>query len=308
MAEGPRTALEELRRQHAALDRELRRLRPEYERLRQELVQARALLKKVEPKPTGVQLESEAFLMSELEVLTKSYEEQQETIQRLQQHLVEKEDANTVLMQESIKAKQVQALLRQEKELLAERARRADERLEAQQEALTKSEQRCKQLQELVARLQQDVQALQVLVEQHKRAAQTSSQNEVDARAQFQQLHEVYEKLKLQHEETQKALHQAQERQQRLEEERMAARYRADRLQERLRRGNVDLELEEELRALKQRLRCPVCNDRFKDAVIAKCFHVFCDICIRKNIELRSRKCPSCGKPFDKSDVHSIYL
>lgn len=55
-------------------------------------------------------------------------------------------------------------------------------------------------------------------------------------------------------------------------------------------------------------LRCPVCNDRMKDTVITRCFHVFCNPCIKKNLALRHRKCPGCAQPFGEKDVQSIYL
>eukprot|EP01113_Clastostelium_recurvatum_P031545 TRINITY_DN3947_c0_g1_i6.p1 TRINITY_DN3947_c0_g1~~TRINITY_DN3947_c0_g1_i6.p1 ORF type:complete len:171 (-),score=39.56 TRINITY_DN3947_c0_g1_i6:25-537(-) len=66
--------------------------------------------------------------------------------------------------------------------------------------------------------------------------------------------------------------------------------------------------LEEELKESKSMMRCTVCNDRPKDTVIAKCFHTFCNQCIRTNLEIRKRRCPGCAKPFSESDVHAIYL
>jgi len=72
--------------------------------------------------------------------------------------------------------------------------------------------------------------------------------------------------------------------------------------------GETDSLLEEEIKSLKHKLTCSVCNDRRKSAIITRCMHVFCRPCIQKNLEVRSRKCPGCGKPFAESDVHNIYL
>lgn len=74
---------------------------------------------------------------------------------------------------------------------------------------------------------------------------------------------------------------------------------------DRLRSSSV---LEEELRACKAMITCAICNERQKNAVIAKCYHVFCRECIQRRVSARSRKCPGCSKPFSENDVHDIYL
>ena len=53
---------------------------------------------------------------------------------------------------------------------------------------------------------------------------------------------------------------------------------------------------------------CPVCNEKEKNVVIAKCFHVFCKECIQSTLTARNRRCPQCAKPFSDHDVHDIYL
>jgi len=74
--------------------------------------------------------------------------------------------------------------------------------------------------------------------------------------------------------------------------------------------GGDDDILMEQIKDLRLKMRCSVCNDREKAVVIARkhCFHMFCRECIQKNLETRSRKCPGCGKGFAESDVHPIYL
>ncbi|KAM3575484.1 hypothetical protein VYU27_002590 [Nannochloropsis oceanica] len=55
-------------------------------------------------------------------------------------------------------------------------------------------------------------------------------------------------------------------------------------------------------------LNCSVCNVRWKDCVITKCYHLFCQQCIQSNLKVRSRKCPACGKHFSENDVKPIFL
>ncbi|KAF2314513.1 hypothetical protein GH714_027191 [Hevea brasiliensis] len=61
--------------------------------------------------------------------------------------------------------------------------------------------------------------------------------------------------------------------------------------------------LQEELKECKSMLKCSVCSDRPKEVVIVKCYHLFCNPCIQRNLEIRHRKCPGCGTAFGQSDV-----
>ena len=45
-----------------------------------------------------------------------------------------------------------------------------------------------------------------------------------------------------------------------------------------------------------------------KDAVLTKCFHVFCFDCLRTRYETRQRKCPKCNAAFGANDYHRLYL
>ena len=65
--------------------------------------------------------------------------------------------------------------------------------------------------------------------------------------------------------------------------------------------------VEIEIRQLKRRLKCSVCNENDKEVVIGKCYHLFCHQCVDNNLKARHRKCPGCGVKFDQSDVHTVY-
>eukprot|EP00020_Sapocribrum_chincoteaguense_P008143 CAMPEP_0170756578 /NCGR_PEP_ID=MMETSP0437-20130122/14096_1 /TAXON_ID=0 /ORGANISM="Sexangularia sp." /LENGTH=1114 /DNA_ID=CAMNT_0011095763 /DNA_START=58 /DNA_END=3402 /DNA_ORIENTATION=+ len=62
-----------------------------------------------------------------------------------------------------------------------------------------------------------------------------------------------------------------------------------------------------QIEAYRRRLLCAVCNDRPFNAVIRKCWHVFCVDCLERNVRDRLRKCPSCGLRFGADDVQRIY-
>lgn len=58
----------------------------------------------------------------------------------------------------------------------------------------------------------------------------------------------------------------------------------------------------------KKLLKCMACDKRYKNTVINKCMHVFCQECLDQRIKSRNRMCPSCGESFSPNDVKRIYL
>ena len=80
---------------------------------------------------------------------------------------------------------------------------------------------------------------------------------------------------------------------------------------ERLRKagtGGVEEELKAEVDAMRTLMRCSVCRVRQKDAIITKCFHMFCQPCIKSNLDTRHRKCPGCGVGFGAADVKQVFM
>ncbi|WFD36479.1 RING-type E3 ubiquitin transferase [Malassezia cuniculi] len=55
-------------------------------------------------------------------------------------------------------------------------------------------------------------------------------------------------------------------------------------------------------------LRCSACKERYRERVITRCMHTFCEPCVRARIETRQRKCPHCGIAFAVSDVQTLFL
>jgi E3 ubiquitin-protein ligase BRE1 len=72
--------------------------------------------------------------------------------------------------------------------------------------------------------------------------------------------------------------------------------------------GQLDDSDAEMLKMTLTMLRCSVCKDRFKNAAITRCFHLFCKECIDENLRNRHRKCPACGEKFGQDDVKTLYF
>ncbi|XP_068034586.1 LOW QUALITY PROTEIN: E3 ubiquitin-protein ligase BRE1A-like [Anomalospiza imberbis] len=71
---------------------------------------------------------------------------------------------------------------------------------------------------------------------------------------------------------------------------------------------NCDEILMEGIKDYKACLTCPCCNMRKKDAVLTRCFHVFCFECVKTRYDTRQRKCPKCNAAFGANDSHRIYI
>ncbi|MBA0646321.1 hypothetical protein Goklo_014294 [Gossypium klotzschianum] len=94
-----------------------------------------------------------------------------------------------------------------------------------------------------------------------------------------------------------------------IEEELEVARRKVSRLQTEMEGSSTVERLQQELREYKEILKCSICLDRPKEVVITKCYHLFCNPCVQKNItESRQRKCPVCAASFGANDVKPIYI
>jgi E3 ubiquitin-protein ligase BRE1 len=83
----------------------------------------------------------------------------------------------------------------------------------------------------------------------------------------------------------------------------------------RIERANRNTEKSEEVenldaenRAMRKLLLCSVCDQRQKNVVITKCYHMFCNVCTDSALAARNRQCPSCGHKYNQSDVKPFYF
>jgi E3 ubiquitin-protein ligase BRE1 len=72
--------------------------------------------------------------------------------------------------------------------------------------------------------------------------------------------------------------------------------------------ATIDEVILQENREYKEALTCDSCKVKQKDAVLTKCFHVFCYECLRNRYDSRQRKCPKCNAAFGANDFHRLYL
>ncbi|XP_049297696.1 E3 ubiquitin-protein ligase Bre1 isoform X2 [Anopheles funestus] len=251
----------------------------------------------------------EEALLNEMEVTGQAFEDMQEQNSRLIQQLREKDDANFKLMSDRIKANQMHKLLREEKQLLEDQVSTRDSQIEAMHVVLRKLEEKERILQNTVTTIEKELVARQQAMEMHKRKAIESAQSAADLKLHLEKYHAQMKEAQQVVAEKTSSLEAEAYKTKRLQEELAQFKRKAERMKKIEMSGTtIDEVMLEEIREYKETLTCPSCKVKRKDAVLSKCFHVFCYDCLRTRYETRQRKCPKCNCAFGANDYHRLYL
>ncbi|XP_055611079.1 E3 ubiquitin-protein ligase Bre1 isoform X2 [Uranotaenia lowii] len=251
----------------------------------------------------------EEALLNEMEVTGQAFEDMQEQNSRLIQQLREKDDANFKLMSDRIKANQMHKLLQEEKQVLEDQATTRDSQIEAMHVVLRKLEEKERILQNTVTTIEKELIARQQAMEMHKRKAIESAQSAADLKLHLEKYHAQMKEAQQVVAEKTSSLEAEAYKTKRLQEELAQFKRKAERMKKIEMSGTtIDEVMLEEIREYKETLTCPSCKVKRKDAVLSKCFHVFCYDCLRTRYETRQRKCPKCNCAFGANDYHRLYL
>lgn len=254
------------------------------------------------------QKQEEEALLNEMEVTGQAFEDMQEQNIRLLQQLREKDDANFKLMSERIKSNQIHKLLREEKEILAEQVGTVHHQVEAQNVVVRKLEEKERILQNNLETVEKELGLRQQSLEVHKRKAIESAQTAADLKLHLDKYHAQLKESQVAVGDKTIALQQQSFKYKRIQEEVASLRRKVERAKKIEMASSADEVLLEEIREYKEQLTCPSCKVKKKDAVLTKCFHVFCLDCLKTRYETRQRKCPKCNAAFGANDYHRIYL
>ncbi|XP_010894035.1 E3 ubiquitin-protein ligase BRE1A isoform X3 [Esox lucius] len=260
-------------------------------------------------KKLSLAKQEEDALLSEMDVTGQAFEDMQEQNIRLMQQLREKDDANFKLMSERIKSNQIHKLLKEEKEELADQLLTLKTQVDAQLQVVKKLEEKERLLQGTIGTAERELALRTQALDMNKRKTQESAVLSEEVRSQLEQVQqrlgtvreEVIENSISREKESFNA-RRAQEDISKLRRKIEKAKKPAETVR------NGDDILNEEINDYKARLTCPCCNSRVKDAVLTKCFHVFCFECVKTRYDTRQRKCPKCNAAFGANDFHRIYI
>ncbi|KAG8542278.1 hypothetical protein GDO81_027048 [Engystomops pustulosus] len=297
--------LEELRQRHRELEererRDSKKMADEdaLRRMRAAEEQTEALQKRL-----SMAKQEEEALLSEMDVTGQAFEDMQEQNIRLMQQLREKDDANFKLMSERIKSNQIHKLLREEKEELADQLLT----LRTQLQVLRKLEEKEHLLQSSIGTGEKELTLRTQALDLSKRKAVESSQQAEELRVQLELSQKKLQDLRVEIIENSASREKDAFNYKRAQEDLSRLRKKLESTKKPDLVPTCDKILMEEIKEFKSRLTCPCCNSRKMDAVLTKCFHVFCFECVKTRYDTRQRKCPKCNAAFGANDFHRIYI
>lgn len=304
-----RMEVEELKKQLAKYQESDRRDRRKYtdEETQREITKYKESIQQLQ-KLLATQKQEDEALLNEMEVTGNAFEDMQEQNLRLMQQLREKDDANFKLMSERIKSQGILNLLKEEKENLNLQVINLKAQVEAQNQVVRKLEEKERLLQNNLSTVEKELSLTQQAMEQNRRKAIESAQSAADLKLHLDKYLSQLKEAQATVADKTSTLQQEAFKNQRLQEEVMTWRRLYERAKKFELATTADEVLQEEIKEYKSQLTCPSCKTNRKDAVLTKCFHVFCYECLKTRYETRQRKCPKCNALFGANDFHRLYL
>lgn len=250
--------------------------------------------------------EAEAYI-SEIETIGQAYEDMQSQNQHLLKQVTERDDYNIKLVSESVKTKQAQSFLHSEKQALAKQLQQITTSVQSVKLRIARSEEEMKVcLTETLKFIEEDRHLALNL--------EIAKWELTDAEKELKWLKSAIASSEKENEHSQRKMDEIKteldrERSERkkLEEELMEMNGKVAEMSLESREATMQ-RLQDEIKDCKSILKCGVCFDRPKEVLILKCYHMFCNPCIQRNLEIRHRKCPGCGTAFGQNDVRSVKI
>ncbi|KAG7600599.1 Zinc finger RING-type [Arabidopsis suecica] len=250
--------------------------------------------------------EAEASI-AEMETIGQAYEDMQTQNQHLLQQVAERDDYNIKLVSESVKTKHAYNSHLSEKQVMEKQLQQVNASVENFKARIAYSEEQMKGCFSEAYKLIQEDRHLAISLE-------TTKWEVADADKEFRWLKSAvsssekeYEQISRRTNDIKLELDDERREKKKLEEELMELNKELEEL------GSESVEaaivrLQEEVKNCKNILKCGVCFDRPKEVVIVKCYHLFCQQCIQRSLEIRHRKCPGCGTAFGQNDVRLVKM
>lgn len=250
--------------------------------------------------------DAESYI-TEIETIGQAYEDMQAQNQRLLHQVTERDEYNIKLVSDSVKAKQSQITLLSDKEGLANQLQQLNGSLEALKSRINHSEEQLKlHMPETLNVIQEDRHMAMNLEAAKWELADTEKELKMVKSIAFSSEKE-HEQILRKIEDIKTELNTERSERKKLDEELLELNKTVDELTWETGEAAIQ-KLQDEIKDCKAILKCGVCFDRPKEVVIVKCFHLFCNQCIQRNLEIRHRKCPGCGTAFGQSDVRFVKI
>ncbi|KAK3145020.1 hypothetical protein QOZ80_4AG0321460 [Eleusine coracana subsp. coracana] len=228
--------------------------------------------------------ECEAYML-EIESIGQAYEDIQTQNQQLLQQIIERDDHNTKLFMEGVKAKQSHDALHSEVLSLQRNLQQASTLMDLYNQKIVRLEDQLRSWSERARRLAEDGTQLSVLLG-NSQSKLVGMQGEAPKLR--QSMDEVQGKVgsnRLEVAELLIDLEKERFSKKRIEDDLDMMSSKASSLRAKADKSAVLQKLHHEVKEYRGILKCGVCHDRQKEVVIAKCYHLFCNQCIQKSLE-----------------------
>nr|XP_043606735.1 E3 ubiquitin-protein ligase BRE1-like 2 [Erigeron canadensis] len=250
--------------------------------------------------------EAEAYI-SEIETIGQAYEDMQTQNQHLLQQVMERDDYNIKLVSESVKMKQSHTSLISEKQVLEKQLQQVNSAVELLKSRIAHSEEQMNACITHALKSTEEDRHLAVNLENSKRELSNADKELKCLKSLLSSSEKEYDQMCQKIEEIQEELDNERSDRKKLDEELAELNMKVTELT--LGSGEAAIQkLQDEIKECKSILKCGVCFDRPKEVVIVKCYHLFCNPCIQRNLEIRHRKCPGCGMAFGQNDVRFVKI
>ncbi|PON65184.1 Cdk-activating kinase assembly factor [Parasponia andersonii] len=263
-------------------------------------------------------VEADAYI-SEIETIGQAYEDMQTQNQHLLQQVAERDDYNIkvvvvvrlhfhlLIVSESVKTKQAQSFLHSEKQALAKQLQQINTSLDSLRMRIAHGEEQIKALLTEAIKCTEEERHLAVNLETAKWELADAEKELKWLRFALSSSEKEYEQIQQDIDDIQIELDNERNSRKLLEEELEELSSSVAEMSSETGEAAVQ-KLQEEIKFCKSILQCLVCRDRPKEVVIVKCYHLFCNLCIQKNLEIRHRKCPACGTAFGQNDIRFVKI
>lgn len=250
--------------------------------------------------------EAEAYI-AEIETIGQAYEDMQTQHQHLVQQVAEKDDYNIKLVSESVKLKQAQSFLLYEKQALAKKLQQVHASIESSKQKISRSEDQMKSYLTEAGKACSEHRHLITTVDTSKWELADAEKELKWLRGAISSSEKEFEQNQRKVTELQRDLDRERIQRKKLDEDLREVNNKVSEMSLERREAAIQI-LQDEIKDCKVILKCGVCSDRPKEVVITKCYHLFCNTCIQKNLEIRHRKCPACGTAFGQSDARFVHI
>ncbi|XP_026426020.1 E3 ubiquitin-protein ligase BRE1-like 2 [Papaver somniferum] len=250
--------------------------------------------------------EAEAYI-AEIETIGQAYEDMQTQHQHLVQQVAERDDYNIKLVSESVKLKQAQSFLLYEKQALAKKLQQVHASVESSKQKISRSDDQMKSYLTEAGKACSEHRHLITTVDTSKWELADAEKELKWLRGAISSSEKEFEQNQRKVTELQRDLDRERIQRKKLDEDLREVNNKVSEMSLERREAAIQI-LQDEIKDCKAILKCGVCSDRPKEVVITKCYHLFCNTCIQKNLEIRHRKCPACGTAFGQSDVRFVHI